>query len=257
MSTIVTVTQPQNVWIIRPEVNINAKLRLICFPYAGGGASLFRSWTKAFPQNVEVCAVQLPGRENRLKETPFTHIEPLIKSLTAAILPYLDIPFAFFGYSMGSLISFELARQLRKQYKLSPIHLFVAASRGVQLPVIHPIHHLSDYAFIQELNRRYQAIPSIVLQNEELMQSILPTLKADFKILETHIFQPEAAFQCPISAFGGLQDSSVSFEDISAWRDHTNNNFNLEMFLGGHFFINQSHQLLCNKIFGCFYDTLR
>lgn len=248
MSKVISVAQPQNSWIVRQEHNPHTKLRLFCFPYAGGGASVFRSWFNAFDQDVEVCVIQLPGRENRLREAPLSELKPLIESLTETILPYLDTPFAFFGYSMGSLISFELTRQLYRQYQIFPIHLFVAACRGVQIPVTNPIHHLPDNLFIEEVNRRYQGIPATILENSELMQTILPTLKADFKLIETHKFQPDEPLDCPITAFGGLQDKGVSYEDLLAWGVHTHHTFNVKMFSGEHFFLNTSRQLLWQAI---------
>lgn len=250
MSTSTSMIQTPNGWIVQRENKPDTtKRRLFCFPYAGGGASVFRSWFTAFTSDVEVCVIQLPGRENRLREKPLTELKPLIQSLTEAIVPYLDIPFTFFGYSMGSLISFELARQLQRQYQIFPLHLFVAACRGAQLPINNPIHHLPDNLFIEEVNRRYQGIPTTILENSELMQSILPTLKADFKLMETHNFQPDIPLTCPITAFGGLQDKGVSHEELLAWRVHTSNKFNIKMFPGEHFFLNTSRQLLWQAIY--------
>src|SRR6185295_11175567 len=94
------------------EVNPNARLRLFCFPYAGGGASAYRGWATALPSDLEVCPVQLPGRESRLREAPFTRPEPLIQTLADVLEPHLDLPFVLFGHSMGGMISFELSREL-------------------------------------------------------------------------------------------------------------------------------------------------
>jgi len=103
------ITKPtSSSWIDYLKPNPRANVRLFCFPYAGGGASIFRTWANDVPTGVEVCPVQLPGRESRLIEQPFTRLSSLVQALAQAISPYLDVPFAFFGHSMGALISFEL-----------------------------------------------------------------------------------------------------------------------------------------------------
>lgn len=135
-----------NTWITCPQPHLQARLRLFCLPYAGGGASIFRTWSESLPI-VEICPIQLPGRERRIAEPPFDRLEPLLQSLTAAILPYLDKPFALFGHSMGGLLAFELVRSLRCHQYPQPLHLFISGCRAPQLPVESPLHHLSDADF--------------------------------------------------------------------------------------------------------------
>lgn len=135
-------------WIACRKPRLQARLRLFCFPYAGGGALIFRTWADGLPAEVEVCPVQLPGRGTRLMEPLFTQLLPLIQALSQALLPLLDKPFAFFGHSLGALVSFELARQLRRQYGVQPVRLFVSAGRAPQLP--HrglPVHALPEVDF--------------------------------------------------------------------------------------------------------------
>jgi medium-chain acyl-[acyl-carrier-protein] hydrolase len=236
-------TASANSWIFLPKPNPQARLRLFCFPYGGGGASVFRTWPDGLPQDVEVCAIRLPGREARLREVPFTHLSQAVQTLTQILLPYLNSPFAFFGHSLGALISFELVRQLRKQNAPSPLHLFVSGQPAPQIPAPDPpIHQLPDREFIEELHCRYNGIPQAVLQNAQLMEIVLPTLRADITILETYVYTGERPLNTPISAFGGRQDKRVSQEDLAAWRDQTQNSFSLTMFAGDHFFL-QSAQM--------------
>lgn len=224
--------------------NPEAKLRLFCFPYAGGGALSFRTWSDSLPPTIEVCPLELPGRGFRLKEPPLTQIKPLIEAIAYALLPYLDKPFAFFGHSMGGLVSFELVRLLRREYSLNPSHLFVSGRQAPQIPVSKsPIHDLPEPEFLEEL-RRLNGTPEAVLNSSELMQLLIPTLRADFAVLETYVYAPEAPLDCPISAFGGLQDREVSCEELEAWREQTNAEFSLQMLKGNHFFLHSAQSLL-------------
>jgi medium-chain acyl-[acyl-carrier-protein] hydrolase len=235
-----TNTRTINSWITHSRRNPNAKLRLFCFPYAGGGASTFSSWSTSLTSNVEVCPIELPGHGYRLSERLFNRLEPLITELACALLPYLDKPFAFFGHSMGGLISFELARLLRQDYNLSSTHLFISGRHAPQIPESKPpIHHLDEPKFINELGR-LNGTPKAVIENTELMELFLPVLRADFAAIETYVYTSKPRLNCPITVLGGLQDFEVSCEDLEAWRDQTNANFSMQMFQGDHFFINSN-----------------
>ncbi len=226
-------------WISFRKPGPKTRLRLFCFPYAGAGALIFRTWSDGLPGDVEVCPVQLPGRGTRLMERPFTQLSPLIEALAEALVPLLDRPFAFFGHSLGALVSFELARQVRRQYGMHPVRLFVSAGRAPQIPRRGPrIHTLPDREFLIELGR-LNGTPSELLGHEELMEIMLPVLRADFALYETYFYSSEPPLNCPISAFGGLQDQRVSDSDLEAWRAQTGVSFSLRMFPGDHFFLKQ------------------
>jgi medium-chain acyl-[acyl-carrier-protein] hydrolase len=225
------------VWGISTSSHYQARLRLFCFPYAGGGASIFRTWSSALMPEIEVCPIQLPGRENRLLEPPFTQLSPLVQTLAGVLQPCLDLPFAFFGHSLGALISFELARQLRRQHAALPRHLFVSAHAAPQRShVAQPVQTLSDAEFLMDL-RSFNGTPEAVLQNTELMEVLLPMLRADFEMDKAYTYSPEEPLPCPITAFGGSQDSLVSHDDLEAWRSQTSRHFTLHMFPGDHFFL--------------------
>ncbi len=187
---------------------------------------------------LEVCAIQLPGREQRFQETPLTRMEALIPALGESITPLLDRPFVLFGHSLGALIAFCLARWLRQVQRPLP-HLLVASGRvapHVRSPR-PPVHHLSDDAFIQELNY-FGATPKSVLDDPELRALFLPLLRADFALFETYTFEPERPLPCPIVACTGSQDHTVHRSDVEAWREHTQSSFVLHEIVGGHFFLN-------------------
>lgn len=237
-----------NPWFTSLETKFQPRFRLFCFPYAGAGASVFHSWLENPLPEVEICPIQLPGRENRLGEPPFTQLKPLIQTLAIHLLPSLDIPFGFFGHSMGALLSFELARELRRQNWPCPVHLFVSGYRAPQLPDLEPpIHRLPDAKFKEAL-RRLKGTPDAVLQNPELMELFLPALRADFAVLETYLYAAQEPLNCPISVFGGLQDSKASQEQLAAWHDQTRSEFTLQMLPGNHFFLDELRQILVQAI---------
>ena len=231
-------------WFAFRKPNPQARLRLFCFPYAGTAASIFRTWPDSLPAYVEVCAVQFPGRGTRLMEPSFTRLSPLVQALAQALIPLLDKPFAFFGHSLGALVGFELARQLRRQSGVQPVRLFVSAGRAPQIPARgQPIHALPEQEFLDEL-RHLNGTPRELLENAELMQIMLPILRADFAVYETFVYSAEPSLDCCITSFGGLQDHRVSRGDLEAWRDQTSAAFSLRMFPGDHFFLNTAQPLL-------------
>ncbi len=229
------------VWIRWIKSNPNAQLRLFCFPYAGGSAAIFRAWAAALPDEVEIGAIQLPGRGDRLAEVPFTHLTPLLEALVPALVPYLDRPYVFFGHSMGAVISFELAR------RFTPQHLFISGRRAPQSLSAPMLHTLSDQAFLAKL-RSLNGTPQEVLANAELMQLFLPILRADFAVCETYEYAEGSPLKCPISVFGGMSDRTEPIELLEAWRMHTQSDFSLSVLPGDHFFVQTEQPLLLNQI---------
>jgi acyl transferase domain-containing protein/surfactin synthase thioesterase subunit len=227
-------------WLPFNSGQSSAAARLFCFPHAGAGASVYQAWPSLFPPDIEICPIQLPGRETRLQETAFTRLQPLIVSLTEAIADYLDRPFAFFGHSFGALLSFELTRYLRRQGLPQPCHLFLSARRAPQLPDFEtPIHNLPEDRFIEAL-KPWGGIPSEVLQTPEFSQLYLPPLRADFALLETYFYAKDKPVDCPIYGFGGQEDSTVNQRELEAWQEQTNQKMNLKLFSGDHFFLEKN-----------------
>jgi medium-chain acyl-[acyl-carrier-protein] hydrolase len=245
-------------WLIYPQTNgpqTNAppnhhttKFRLFCFSYSGAGASIFRTWAVPLAPHIEVVAVQLPGRESRRKEPLFHNLPSLITALTPVLLPYLDRPFAFFGHSVGALIGFELARQLRRIGHSPPVQLIVSGRAAPQIPAATPpIHHLPDADFLTEL-QRYNGIPAIVLANTDVMNIFMPILRADLAMNETYVYQPEAPFNFPIAAFGGLHDAQVSQSALASWGEQTTADFGINLLPGDHFFLKAQKMVLLQHI---------
>ncbi len=243
-----TSTHQSKSWIFPAKPLPQGSLRLFCFPYAGASSIIFRKWAASLPDNIEIFPVELPGRGTQIESRLFTGMEALVSEIAPILLPYLDKPFAFFGHSMGGLLSFELARYLRKQYGKIPFGLFVSASRAPQIPSPKPpIHALSETEFKQELHRLNGTLAS-VLQNDELMQLFIPVLKADFAVLETYVYTQEPPLECPIVAFGGLEDKEVTLSELEEWRSQTQNCFKLQLFPGDHFFIHSAQSLLLENL---------
>lgn len=210
-------------------------MRLFCVPFAGGGASAYRTWADSLPPEIEVCPIQLPGRETRFNEPAFKHAKPLTEALATALSSWLTLPFAFFGHSLGALLSFELARELRRRGGPAPEHLFVSARRAPHLVNPDPMHGLSDTQFIDRL-RRMEGTPEAVLKEPELLQLFMPVLRADLSVNDTYVPGEEAPLDLPISAFGGTIDGRAAPAEIEAWREYTQREFSVVFFPGGHFY---------------------
>lgn len=231
-----------NRWLTWLKPNARARLRLFCFPYAGGGAHIYQTWGDHLPASVEICSINLPGRGARMWEPPYSEAAPLAESLLQAMTPYLDKPFAFFGHSMGAIVGFELARHLRK-CRVTPAHFFVSGCHAPQIPDPHPIHHLPDADFLAALVR-LGGVPEAVMRDAELMDLILPTIRADFTLVETYPFTPQPPLACPLTAFGGIDDDLVEREHLEAWRAQTRAEFEVVMLPGNHFFLHSAHDSL-------------
>lgn len=223
-------------WIKTYRPMPNAQLRLFCFSYAGGSSGAFRSWVEGIPANIEMCAIQLPGREERFGETPYSSLTSLVKVLATELQPYFDRPFAFFGHSMGGLISFELARYLRRAKLPMPRQLFISGHAAPEVPDRICLHTLADAEFKKALYD-YNGTPMAVLENDEIMEMLMPMLRADFSVCETYRYQEEPPLDCPLTIFGGEYDTQAPPTDLTTWQNQTNNSFKLYLFPGDHFFL--------------------
>ncbi len=213
------------------------RIRLFALPYAGGSSYIYRQWEKSLPDEVDWFPVELPGRGRRMTEPLCHDIHSLVEDIYDQIKDQLDLPFAFYGYSLGSLLSYELTRFMRAKGQ-EPVALFVAASNAPHLPRDEEnLMHLPDGEFVERL-RKFNGTPEEVLQNEELLQFFLPILRADFSVVYNYSYQPSAPLSCPIVAFGGIMDPDVSEAGLIAWNEHTDSYFHYYTYPGDHFFMN-------------------
>ncbi len=229
----------KNRWLVYPQPNSSATAHLFIFPYAGGAPSSFNKWTVEFPNTIEVSIVHYPGRGSRFNEPPIKELSVLVEEIANAIQPELDKPFFFFGHSLGAVIAFELARRLGTQPKI----LFVSACGAPHIPNPNrPIHSLSDSEFIKSL-QELNGLPAEVAGNAELMELLLPVLRADFEAVENYQYtSSEQRLNCPIVAFGGSEDAHVDRTRLESWDHLTTGSFKSQYFSGDHFFINTARQ---------------
>ncbi|MGL5743234.1 MAG: thioesterase domain-containing protein [Legionella sp.] len=247
-------------WIANLTVQANTQVRLFCFPY-GGGASIYREWQHAFPDFIEVCPIQLPGRANRMQETPLAHIDALISELATHLKPLLDVPFAFFGHSFGSLIGFELTRYLRRHRLPQPIHLFASAYHDPRKPsksldnLLVQLKQMNlnlfeldqerisqlDEAQLTALSRVFKDNGIVDYSDERMNQSIikvlLPIFIGDMNIVKSYAYYDESPLELATTVFIGKKDSWVVPEDHMGWADHSLAPCEFQHFDSGHLFI--------------------
>jgi medium-chain acyl-[acyl-carrier-protein] hydrolase len=240
---------PDRLWYAEPRPGARgARVRLFCFPYAGGSALIFRQWTELLPPAVEVRAAHLPGRGARLRERPFEDVHSLVEAILPVMAGQLDRPFALFGHSMGGAIAFELSRRLRATLGVEPRRLFISGRGAPHLAeTTRPIYDLPDEEFKEEL-RRLNGTPAEVLDHPELIEMLLPMLRADITLSQTYKCESRPSLSCPLTVFGGLDDTHDEPEALEAWREHTTGPFKRLMFEGDHFFVNTARHPLLREV---------
>jgi medium-chain acyl-[acyl-carrier-protein] hydrolase len=234
-------------WVRRAARRRPARLTLFCLPFAGGGAAAFRDWPRLLPPDVEVCPVHLPGREDRFREPAIVQVDVLADELLEGLAPHIDRPFGLFGHSMGGLIAFELARRLRGA-GFEPSWFFASGSTAPHLPRRGPTRHrLPQDEFVAAI-RELNGVPPALVDNPEVMDLMLPTLRRDFTLVETYRYRPKAPLPCPVVVFGGRDDPEVAPEDLEAWREHAAGRFEVHVLPGDHFFLATSQAALLRLV---------
>jgi medium-chain acyl-[acyl-carrier-protein] hydrolase len=228
-------------------------LRLYCFCYAGGNALSYIPWQSSIDPAIEICAIQLPGRGARIAETPVTSMPALVESISHAIERQRDMPFAFFGHSLGALLAFELVRYRKRLGLPMPLHLFVS---GCDAPQFRDppkgLHKFSDDALIDAL-KEYNGTPPEILAHRELMELVLPTVRADFSLAENYQYDGGLLLDTLMTVMAGTADDRSSLEQVEGWAKETAANCDIQWFEGDHFFINPQKEAVIN----CINEALR
>lgn len=233
-------------WFHVPKPNAKARLRLFCLSYAGGSSTTYLPFAEHLPDEVELVAVQLPGRGMRLAESPYTDLTQLVEDLAVQMKQHLNLPYAVLGHSFGSRLGFELVQYFRQQQWPLPMHFFASGSRAPHYKnTDSPIHQLAQGAFIEKL-RSFGGTPDEVLDNEDFMEMLLPMLRADFTMVENHQSEIKRALACDLTILGGQHDGGVPLDLLHDWQLHFDGAVSHAIFDGGHFFI-ETHKPLVIK----------
>ncbi|WP_158899999.1 thioesterase II family protein [Burkholderia sp. L27(2015)] len=223
-------------WLVRSDCPA-PRLRLYCFSYAGGSAADFMPWQSALAPDIEVCAIQLPGRGARLDEPTVASMAQLLETLAPVIARDGEQPFAFFGHSLGALVAFEVARYAMHRSLPQPSRLLVSGCAAPQrYHSLEQLHRLSDDGLVDAL-RRLNGTPAELLEHRELMELILPALRADLTLAETYAYRPGPSLPVPITVLSGTLDLHTQLEPVDAWHEQTCVECRTYAFEGDHFFI--------------------
>jgi medium-chain acyl-[acyl-carrier-protein] hydrolase len=229
-------------WGVRWRPVTNPRLRLFCLPHSGGGAATYRPWASLLSPDIDVVAIRPPGRETRFREPPFSRISDLVPVLVRSLEPLLDRPHAWFGHSMGALVAFEACRAMRRYGLVEPRRLMVSGRPAPHLaPRDRSIYDSSDAEFMSRLTQ-LNGTPLEVGDDRSALSTFVPTLRADFAMVESYRYHHEPPLDYPISVFGGTEDRVVALEELDGWRSHSAVKCDVRLFPGDHFFLHQARE---------------
>jgi medium-chain acyl-[acyl-carrier-protein] hydrolase len=220
---------------------------LFCFPFSGSGAQAYRTWSSELPETIDICPVQLPGREARMSEPRHTSLADLVPRVVDALLPRMEPPFSLFGHSVGALIAFAVTRELRRRGLGQPVQLIVSGRNAPHLGVVYPLHHFADARLLDELRRLDPPRPE-AWSNTDLVELMLPVVRADLTINDTYVHQLEEPLEMPIVAFCGSDDHVAPPASVQAWQKETRSVFRCHVLPGRHFFLHSSWPLFLGTL---------
>jgi medium-chain acyl-[acyl-carrier-protein] hydrolase len=239
---------PFDKWVPFRNEGTVIRCRVFLFPHAGGTAAFYRLLRRFMPPEIDLCPLELPGRATRLEERPLTSMSSLIEHLRHTLQPLMEVPFGFFGHSVGACMAYEAARQLRSVDGRTAMHLFVSGRGSPDLALAEPsVKHLcSDHDLVAVLSR-FGGTPAAVMQRFELVEALLPALRADLELVERYAVDRPHRIPCPISAFGGADDVFHS-ASLQSWRDFADARFRICILPGGHFYFLSAAEVLAKEL---------
>ncbi|WP_157856180.1 thioesterase II family protein [Actinacidiphila yeochonensis] len=211
----------------------DARLRLVCFPHSGAGPAVFHRWAHPLGREVEVWSATMPGRAARSGEPFATDWAGLTAEFADAVEALVPGPYALFGQSLGSVVAFEVGRELTRRGR-PPLHFVSSAGAA---PDVRPVFTVpeDDDALIRKVDVHYAGIPAAVKAVPELVAYFLPVLRADLELAASYTYRPGPGLPCPVTAFAGDRDGTVSADGLAAWRRHAGGGFEAYRLPGGHF----------------------
>ena len=223
-------------WLRYYRPRPRARYRLVCFPYASGNATFYRGWAVRAPLHVEVVAVQYPGRLDRIGEPCVPDMDAMVEQILPALEPLLDQPYALFGHSMGAAVAYEVAYRLEHRYGRPPVRLFLSGRPAPRHHRTGDKHLGPDEVLWRELGR-LGGTTDAVLAHPELRATLMPVLRADYRLIETYRPTTGLPLRVPVTALAGDADPEAQVPDVADWIHYTRGAFELHVFPGNHFFL--------------------
>nr|WP_315465840.1 alpha/beta fold hydrolase [uncultured Rhodoferax sp.] len=226
-------------------------MQLLCFPCAGAGASMYAPWRKSSPAGLDIRPVELPGRGSRMGEPFALRLDDLVDQLALELHDQVCRPYALFGHSLGGLVAYALAHALVGMGVAAPVALCISGTAAPGWRDVQRYRALREPAQLKEELRHLNGMPAELLDNQELMDLVLPVLAADFRLCADWTDVARRPLACPIHVFGGKGDPRVSEAALAAWQQQTEGHFSLDMFDGDHFYLRQHQSALLQRLQDC------
>lgn len=234
---------------------MSEKTKIFCISYAGGASTIYNKWRPIMIENIEVIPVELAGRGVRHNEKFYNNIEEAVLDIYSIIKKESNFDnIAIFGHSMGAMLAYLVAKKIKNEINIEPKALFLSGNS----PLIKNYAYISNLPDDLFLNKviEFGGITQEMIEIKELMDMVLPVLRADFKMIEEYkkenVEYPKEVFSVPIIAFTGKKDKGVTSDDMNEWRKYTKGKFELYQFEGNHFFINEYYQeiidIICSQL---------
>ncbi|GLU36689.1 MULTISPECIES: alpha/beta fold hydrolase [Pseudomonas] len=239
---------PESPWLRRFSGLLSPGFRLLCLPHAGGSASFFRDWRKHLEPDVELLAVQYPGREERYGEAPAASLEAMAACIAEACAGLDERPLALFGHSMGAAVAYEVALALQGRGR-APLHLFVSAHPPPHRQRGGSLHRQADAALLADVRRQSDGLPW-ALDEPAVRELFLPALRADYRLIERYRRERVEPLDCPVSLLLGEDDDEVNDDEALAWAAASRCGLDVRHFAGGHFYLRAQRRVVLDHLGG-------
>jgi medium-chain acyl-[acyl-carrier-protein] hydrolase len=235
-------------WIARPRRVETPALRLICVPHVGAGGAAFAPWLDLLPEDVELCAIRLPGRESRLHEPLVDDWRDLVDGMVSAIVPLLDVPFVLIGHCSGSVLAYECARRVAAEGGPQPVAVVLTSTPAPAVRHIDDPLHLLPRQELLERVVGFGGMAAAILDDPDLMVMFERILRADYRVVERLVYSPGPPLTTPITVLGGRHDEFVGCADLAAWSAETTSEFTLHLLDAGHYILAEAGTVVADLV---------